>query len=277
MASADLTPAPAWLAAARAHAKRPTLRLRMPFVVDGEDIGSVETQVIERVAGSLPGGHRLFFDEGAWQLQSAAAGADGGANGATAAMNALARAMREAGLSGPWRDEQLAVCNEQGQRIGTIERGLVRPLAIATRAVHLIGASPDGRMWVQQRAFDKANHPGMWDTLMGGMVSADDSLEQALARETWEEAGLRIADLQDLRHGGHVDFAQPAEEEDNAGYMRERIDWFGATIPENITPENQDGEVERFELWTVDKVRDGLANAAFTPEAALLLAAYFGW
>jgi len=27
-------------------------------------------------------------------------------------------------------------------------------------------------IWVQQRALDKANDPGLWDTLMGGMVSA---------------------------------------------------------------------------------------------------------
>ena len=112
---------------------------------------------------------------------------------------------------------------------------------------------------------------------MGGMVSAADSLEQALERETWEEAGLRIADLQSLRHGGHVDFQQPAEEENNAGYMRERIDWFSATVPAHIEPANQDGEVERFELWTTAVVQEHLARGEFTPEAALLLADYFGW
>jgi hypothetical protein len=39
---------------------------------------------------------------------------------------------------------------------------------------------------VQQRALDKANDPGLWDTLMGGMVSAADTVATALARETWE-------------------------------------------------------------------------------------------
>ena len=262
--------APAWLAAARAHANRPTLRMRMPFVVDGEDVGSVETVVMDRIAEHLPGGHRLFFHDAAWHLQSA--------NGnATEAMNTLAQAMRELGLNGPWRNEQLVVRNEDGKRIGTIERGLVRPLAIATCAVHLIGTAPDGRMWVQQRAFNKANNPGMWDTLMGGMVSAADTLEHALERETWEEAGLRIADLQSLRHGGHVDFQQPAEEENNAGYMRERIDWFSAVVPAHIEPANQDGEVERFELWTTAVAHEHLARGEFTPEASLLLADYFGW
>ena len=265
-----VTPAPAWLDAARAHANRPTLRLRMPFVVDGEDVGSVETQVMDRIAEHLPGGHRLYFHDYAWRLKSAS-------GDATAAMNALAQAMRELQLNGPWRNEQLAVCNEAGKRIGTIERGLVRPLGIETLAVHLVGLAPDDRMWVQQRSFNKPNNPGMWDTLMGGMVSAQDSLEQALERETWEEAGLRITDLLSVRHGGHVNFAQPAEEENNAGYMRERIDWFSATVPAHLQPNNQDGEVERFELLSLDEVQQRLTRAEFTPEAALILAAYFGW
>ncbi|WP_353235226.1 NUDIX domain-containing protein [Diaphorobacter ruginosibacter] len=259
-----------WLAAARAWANRPALPPRVPFRVDGECVGSVQVRVLECLGADLAGGHRLRFSDGAWQLCSSA-------EGATAAMNALARAMREARLNGPWRDEQLAVCNERGERIGTIERGLVRPLGIATAAVHLIGLAEDGRMWVQQRAFSKANNPGMWDTLMGGMVSAADSLEQALARETWEEAGLRVADLPGLRHGGHVDFAQPAEEENNAGYMRERIDWFAATVPAHLRPVNQDGEVERFELMTIAEVQQRMARAQFTPEATLLLADHFGW
>ncbi len=268
--------AAAWLVAARAHAQRAPLAPRSALVVQGHTVGSVESAVLEQVVKSglidpvFAVLRRVSED---WHLRSIQ-------GDATEAMNLLAVALRRIGMSGPWRNEQLAVFNAAGERVGTIERGAVRPLGIATSAVHLIGMSPDGRMWVQQRAFNKANNPGMWDTLMGGMISAADSLEQALERETWEEAGLRIGDLQDvrdLRHGGHVDFAQPAEEENNAGYMRERIDWFAATVPAGVEPANQDGEVERFELMSIDEVQQRMARAEFTPEAALLLADYFGW
>ena len=122
----------------------------------------------------------------------------------TDALNTLAAALRDAGLCGPWRDEQLAVTNPAGEVIGTVERGAVRVLGVATRAVHLVGLTPDGRMWVQKRSLTKPNNPGLWDTLMGGMVSAADSLPQALARETWEEAGLRVEALADVAHGGQV-------------------------------------------------------------------------
>ena len=270
-----MTQVPSWLPAARAHAQRAPLLPRVALKVGGQEIGSVESQVLEHIATShlRSGALDLSFNAGAWQLGCA----DGDA---TQALNALAVALRDAGMCGPWRNEQLAVFNPSGDRIGTIERGAVRPLGITTRAVHLVGHAPDGRIWVQQRAFTKANNPGMWDTLMGGMVSAADSLAQALERETWEEAGLRIHEVRevsDVHYGGYVDFAQPAEEENNSGYMRERIDWFSATVAADVVPCNQDGEVERFECWSPAEVQSRLARHEFTPEAALILAAYFGW
>ena len=179
----------------------------------------------------------------------------------TPALNLLAQALRAQGQCGPWRDEQLAVCNAHGERLGTIERGAVRVLGIATRAVHLVGRAPDGRIWVQQRSKTKPNNPGMWDTLMGGMVSAADTLQQALERETWEEAGLRLPELLGSEHGGQVDFSRPSREGGGVGYMVERIDWFRCTVPEGLEPRNQDGEVERFELWSPPRCASALPRA----------------
>jgi len=193
----------------------------------------------------------------------------------TPALNALAALLRARGLCGPWRDEQLAVCNPEGTVLATVERGAVRVLGIPTRAVHLVGHAPDGRIWVQKRSQDKPNNPGLWDTLMGGMVSAADSLPQALARETWEEAGLHVDALQDLAHGGHVMFSRPSREGQGAGFMVERIDWFSATVPEGLAPDNQDGEVECFALLSPDEVREQVAQGKFTLEAGLVLAGFF--
>lgn len=266
-----MSAAPLWVAAARAQAHRPPRAARLPLLVEGRVVGSVEPALLEAIASQrlLDGRCGLSKDEHAWRL--------GTPGGATQALNALAHALREAGRCGPWRNEQLAVCDAQGERIGTIERGAVRPLGLATQAVHLVGSAPDGRMWVQQRAFDKPNNPGQWDTLMGGMVSAADSLHEALARETWEEAGLRVDALQGVAHGGHVDFAQPSDEADGCGYMVERIDWFRATVPEGVVPLNQDGEVACFELLARDALLERLARGAFTLEASLILAAALGW
>ncbi len=264
-----------WLAAARMAAQQPAAQPRLPLAVAGHVVGSVAEGVLETIVakGPLGGGHRLHkADRGGqwvWHL-------DVEPGQATQALNALASALRAQDQCGPWRNEQLAVPNAQGEVIATVERGAVRVLGVSTRAVHLVGLAPDGRMWVQQRSRTKPNNPGMWDTLMGGMVSAADTLDEALARETWEEAGLHIAALAGVAHGGQVVFSRPSREGGGIGFMVERIDWFRATVPEGMVPTNQDGEVERFDLLDLDEVQRQVARGEFTQEAGLVIADYLG-
>ncbi|MFT4241529.1 MAG: NUDIX domain-containing protein [Acidovorax sp.] len=260
-----------WLAEARQSARQPPARPRQPLVVVGHEVGSVEDGFLSQIGLQrlLDKRWQLSKNEQSWCL-------DVPPEAATEALNALAAALHAQGLCGPWRNEQLAVCNPAGDVIGTVERGAVRVLGIATRAVHLVGLAPDGRMWVQKRSLTKPTDPGLWDTLMGGMVPAADSLHDALARETWEEAGLHVDALADLRHGGHVDFSRPSREGGGAGYMRERIDWFRAEVPHGMEPCNQDGEVERFDLLPMTAVREQVAQGLFTLEAGLVIAAFLG-
>ena len=268
---------PTWLAAARRAMQSPPRKPRLPLWVNGQAVGSlvehflIETGIAGRLGGDALLSKRERSGTAVWLLESPT-------QDATMLMGRLADALRDAGRSGPWRHEQLAVQAVDGSRIGTVERGAVRVLGIATLAVHLVGIAPDGRLWVQQRAANKANYPLHWDTLMGGMVSAQDSLDQALARETWEEAGLHVADLQGLRHGGVLRFRQPdSDGGDDLGYMYEDIHWYAATVPEGQVPRNQDGEVAQFALWQAAEVQQQLVQARFTPEAALVWAGFADW
>ena len=244
-------------------------------------IGSVLSGLVDKI-GTLPLSDidslllkQDYLGELAWGIQG----------DLTASLARIARALHEADIKHVrhyWRGEQLAVLGDQGQRLGSVERGAVRPLGIATRAVHLVGQTPDGRVWVQQRALDKSNDPGQWDTLMGGMVSAQDELGTALARETWEEAGLVLGDLRAVAHGGCVRIQRPTADAgdggDDAGigYMVEAIDWFHCTVPDGMLPVNQDGEVAQFKLLTHAELAASLQRGEFTLEAALVLVAAFG-
>lgn len=268
---------PAWLVAARAAMQTPAHKPRLPLWVNGQAVGSLVAHFLTDtgIAAQLGDDAQLVKRERSgmafWSLESPT-------QHATALLARLADALRDAGRSGPWRNEQLAVQAQDGCRIGTVERGAVRVLGIATLAVHLVGVAPDGRLWVQQRAANKANYPLYWDTLMGGMVSAQDSLAQALARETWEEAGLQMAQLQGLCHGGVLQFRQPdSDGGDGLGYMHEDIHWYAAGVPAGIVPRNQDGEVAQFALWQAGVVEQQLAQDQFTPEAALVWAGFADW
>ncbi len=218
-------------------------------------IGSIEPPLARRLRDA---GLPLDAHADGWRI-------DGEPN---ASLARIARWLADHGLAARWRGELLAVADEAGTPHAVIERAAVRPLGIATWAVHLVGHTADGAVWVQQRALDKATDPGRWDTLMGGQVAAGETIELALERETWEEAGLRLADLDAVQRYGRLLFRRPLPE----GYMVERIEMVEAVVRDGHVPVNQDGEVHRFEHLAPAALRERLASGAFTLEASLVLA-----
>jgi 8-oxo-dGTP pyrophosphatase MutT (NUDIX family) len=257
-----------WLAALRARLDRPPARPRVPLRWQAQVFGSVEPEWVAGLQAAVPQAASLVRAA----TRDGTSGFDVPGADLTASLAALADAMRTSGRAHTWRNEQLAVTDDTGAVLGTIERAAVRPLGIATRAVHLAGTTPDGRHWVQQRAFDKPTDPGLWDTLMGGMVPAHDSVEDALARETWEEAGLRIDQLEALQRGGQVLSRGPSVEVPG-GYVVERIDWYRAVVPSGVAPVNRDGEVAQFRLLDGAELERMLVAGDFTLEAAGVFAA----
>ena len=286
-----------WIAAQRVRAWQAPLRARVALWANGQAIGSVVHDVMRDVIFGV--GPKRDNSPGTQGSQIAALSLltsrpnphftitppEPGADGAwhvqgdvTLALNALADQMRQLHVGHVrhyWRGEQLAVTDAQGGRMGSVERGAVRPLGIATRAVHLVGSTPDGGTWVQQRSLAKANDPGFWDTVMGGMVSAHDTLQTALERETYEEAGLHLNQISQLSYGGCVILQRPTGEadDDGIGYVVEAIDWYHCTVPHGLQPENQDGEVAQFQLLNPDELLARLYANQFTLEAALVMAA----
>ena len=241
------------------EAPRVALRVAIGAAAVSAPIGSIEAPLAWRLAAA---GHPLRDVGAHWQIELPNAAA------LAPALAAIAQWLHANRVATGWRDELLAVDDAAGERVGAIERAAVRPLGIATRAVHLVVCDARGQVWVQQRAFDKATDPGCWDTTMGGLVAADESIAQTLRRETWEEAGLRLDALRELARFGRFTVRRPVAD----GYMVEHIEMFEARAPEGMTPQNQDGEVERFECLAVAALVERLHAEAFTREAAMILA-----
>ena len=258
-----------WLERLKASAAQAPLNPRHPLLLGAKDIGSLDDGYFRRLcAEQAPVFSPLLArSDGAapsWRLLGDPA----------QALQRLAQALRatpSSGVASQWRDELLVVHDADGAVVGRVERGAVRALGIQTRAVHLVGADESGRTWVQQRSRSKATDPGLWDTLMGGMISAADTLESALERETWEEAGIRLESLTELRWRGHVQVSKPNACDGGIGHVFERIDWFACVTPPGVIPENRDGEVEQFCLVDLPELRRMLASDSFTTEAALIL------
>ncbi len=248
-----------WLAGLRQRADSPPLVPRTALTIGDPParIGSVEPSLAQCMqdAGlplrrSGPGWHILTTPD--------------------TSLMAIAQWLNARGIGGRWRAEMLAVIDEQGRAVGAIERAAVRPLGLTTFAVHLVAARADAKVWVQQRAANKATDPGQWDTTMGGQVGAGESAADALTRETWEEAGLHLAQMQGLREAGRITFRRPVTE----GFLVEHIDVFDATLADAVVPANQDGEVQRFDCLAPGELLAWLREDRFTLEAATILVAW---
>lgn len=188
----------------------------------------------------------------------------------------LAKCLHLSGSLGYWRDELIDVIDDANEVVAHIERATARRLGLLTRAVHLNAYTQEGKVWIAQRALTKAIDPGLWDTLVGGLVSADENLEQALVRETAEEAGLSLQQIVQRRFAGAAQVMRLLPE----GFQREWIDVVDCILPDGVVPANKDGEVAQIRQASRLEVLDGIAAGAFTVEAALALLISFisrGW
>ena len=238
----------------------------LPLFLDGRQCGWVAADVPDLFTNE-PG--LLARHPSGWSLVAC----DGDMN---AGIAQLARRLHESGRLRSWRGELLDVTDLRGAVIGVIERSAVRPLGIATRAVHLNAWTPAGEMWIAQRALDKSTDPGMWDTLVGGLVSATESDALALERESWEEAGLPAAVLAHAVPVGEYCVRRILPE----GYQAEWVGVHDVVVPPDVTPENQDGEVAQIRAASRAEVEQMIADDAFTLEAALAIGLSFvhrGW
>ena len=161
--------APDWLATLRGRAHQAPLRARAALFAAGQQVGSVAHGVLDgfldktslwvsqNVRNQLLKMEQISNDPAlvSWHVQGSA----------TESLNQIALALRDAPpghlahayVAKYWRGEQLGVYGASGDLLASVERGAVRPLGIATRAVHLVGQTPAGHMWVQQRALDKTD------------------------------------------------------------------------------------------------------------------------
>lgn len=179
----------------------------------------------------------------------------------------LAVSLKDTGCLRGWRDELLDVIGE-GRRLAVIERAAMRPLGLLTKAVHLNAWSPDGGLWIARRALSKSTDPGMWDTLVGGLAGAGESMDVSLLRESNEEAGLVASDIEarsPLRIILRMHRRLPE------GYQVEDVLVSDCVLAQSVTPRNLDGEVSDIKLVAMDELWAMVEAGEFTREAELVI------
>jgi 8-oxo-dGTP pyrophosphatase MutT (NUDIX family) len=258
---------PQWLANAQRVANQVPNPSRIDFEISDQLAGSVLPEDAIWFSRELPG---LSFDGDVLSVNPVC-GKD-----APAVLEEMALLLRDAKRLGKWRNEVLRVTSPDGTILGFVERAAARALGIKTFAVHLMLYCGD-KVWVQQRALDKATDPGMWDTCVGGLVAGDESFELSLERESMEEAGVDLPMMRKLgavlERGKTITVRRNlASNNGYEGYMHEDLLVWDLSVDNAFVPKNNDGEVAQFALWPIDKLIAELAGGSLTLEAMLMCA-----
>jgi 8-oxo-dGTP pyrophosphatase MutT (NUDIX family) len=190
----------------------------------------------------------------------------------SARIQAATLALRDRGLIRGWRGEAYA-CEapvpeprrERGAELFRLERAAFRYFGLMSRAVHINGWWPDGRMLCGRRALNKATDPGRLDNLAAGGLGAGESLLDCARRELWEEAGVPFALSQALRDAGALRSCRAIAGE---GLHDEILHLYELQLPADFMPRNRDGEVQEFLFLGPQQLRERLAAGEFSPDAA---------
>lgn len=238
---------------ARAQPPLPTGLIAL--ILEGTRVGDVQPVVARFIADKVDGfslsGETLTLADATLDFKSR-----------SELLAKAAKQLRDAGMITGWRDEALSVGNPP---LAIIERAACRPLGIATAAVHLNAYQDADTLLVAKRAAHKQIDPGLWDNLVGGMVPAGEALQQALAREAWEEAGLQL-DLVQVERGRSFHVHRPVPE----GMQSEVIHTFDTSLPPGSHLHNRDGEVDAIDARKIEDVIVAIERDEFTLESALV-------
>jgi 8-oxo-dGTP pyrophosphatase MutT (NUDIX family) len=173
--------------------------------------------------------------------------------------------LRDAGHLPGWRNETFSFFSADSDRpLLQAERAGFYFLGMRSDAVHVNGVTADGRMWIARRSASKAVDPGLLDNLCAGGLGAGETQMQAVVRELYEEAGIHLQSVHELRYAGNVNVGRVRE----GGWHEERLQVYNLLVAAGEQPANQDGEVQDFQLLEAAEIARRIAGGQFTPDAA---------
>lgn len=150
-------------------------------------------------------------------------------------------------------DEWFPLVNEEGDVIGKATRRechsgskLLHPV------VHLHIFNDDGELYLQKRSEYKDIQPGKWDTAVGGHIDYNESVIDALYRESKEELDVKAFIPVFLYR-----YIFESEIE------RELVYTFRTIFTGPIRPDLKEVEAGRF--WSIDEINTKIKSGVFTP------------
>lgn len=142
---------------------------------------------------------------------------------------------------------------QRDQPLFLMDRALVSYFGVRAFGQHMNGyirRNGEIYMWIARRSLQKSHEPGKLDNMVAGGLPWGLLLEENLAKECWEEAGIP-AELAARAHAtGHISYRCETER----GLKPDTMYCYDLELPEDFIPRCTDGEVEEFYLWPLKRV-----------------------
>ena len=150
-------------------------------------------------------------------------------------------------------EEQLPVVDESGKVIGKAPRSIChKGQKLLHPVVHLHVLNKNNGIYLQKRPASKLIQPGKWDTAVGGHIAFGEDVKTALAREAWEEIGLKDFSARIVK-----EYIWESEIEKELVYLFITNDFRSIHLHSE--------EVEEGRFWTLNQIRKNLGQGIFTP------------
>jgi len=241
-----------------------------PWFIGGQRAGFLHRDFAPLVASRS----RLFTrSDGSWRLDPAL---DTPEQRSQAVRRFLVELRHEGHFGGLWRDEDYPVTwRFSDPPLMTMERAAVPWFGVRAFGPHMTGyvRRKDGlHIWVPRRSHTKPTFPGQLDNTVAGGQPAGVGLRENLIKECAEEASIPRTLASQAKAVSFISYLNQSGSQLKPDVMV----CFDLEMPEDFTPRANDGEVESFELWPVQRVFETVRDSnAFKYNCNLVLIDFF--
>jgi 8-oxo-dGTP pyrophosphatase MutT (NUDIX family) len=226
----------------------------LPFTVDGAVVGSLRPAFAEALV-DWPEVFRVSRSNVALAVDH-----PGLAERSHAVAGVLETLVRRGVLSHIHGERYPATPGRREEAKLLIDRAAAPYFGIRAFGQHMNGFVREGgslRMWIGRRSADRVNFPGKLDNLVAGGLPYALSLEENLEKECMEEAGIPVSLACSAVPVGVVTYNALSSK----GLKPDTLYCYDLELPADFTPSCNDGEVEEFYLWPVEKVLETVRDS----------------
>lgn len=182
-----------------------------------------------------------------------------------------------------WRNEKYAIYTNKTPYV-LIERALSSLFGIITYGIHINGFVKNPKtgnlsFWIPRRAANKPTWPLMLDNIVAGGLAYPYGVYETALKESMEEASLNKKIVEKSIHPtGSISYIHFQGDCKSPSFQNElcfitgEIQYiFDMELSPNIIPTVNDGEVDSFNLLSLQETIDAIKNQKFKPNSALVM------